>query len=108
MEVRSDGPPNIRSVCRPRPPGREPVVLPPMPSLPRRVFNLAVAVAEFVASGCKIVARDEYEARLRTCESNGCGRFDGGWCRHSCCGCWVAAKATGRAWDCPEGLWPKT
>ena len=74
-----------------------------MPSAPKRVWNLAKALVDFVADGCKTVTRAEYEARLRVCDS--CELRSGVWCRHPDCGCNREIKAHGRAWKCPVGKW---
>jgi hypothetical protein len=74
-----------------------------MPSLLKRVWNLAKALADFVADGCQTVSAEEYAARLAVCD--GCELRNGSWCSHSKCGCLIAAKAKGRAWKCPTGKW---
>ena len=75
-----------------------------MPSVPQRVWNLAKAVAEFVADGCKTVSAEEYAARLAVCDT--CDRRKGVWCKHRKCGCNRLIKAKGRAWKCPMNKWP--
>jgi hypothetical protein len=76
-----------------------------MPSAPKRVWNLAKALVDFVADGCKTVSAEEYKTRLEVCET--CDRREGVWCRHPDCGCNRAIKAHGRAWTCPLGKWAK-
>jgi hypothetical protein len=77
---------------------------PPMPPLSKRAWNLANALASFVADGCKTVSKEEYEARLTVCDT--CNLRNGEWCAHSGCGCYRKIKAAGRAWKCPAGKWP--
>ncbi len=85
-----------------------------LPSTITMAWNLTKAIAEFVASGCKTVTEDEYRRRIEAClepENNNehcenlvdekrCGMATG-------CGCYIAEKATGEAWTCPRGKWPK-
>jgi hypothetical protein len=76
---------------------------PPMPSMPLRAWSLAKALANFVADGCKTVDAEEYSRRLGICD--GCDTRRGNWCSHAGCGCFLPAKAKGRAWKCPDGKW---
>lgn len=75
---------------------------PRMPSLTRRVWNLAQAMTDFVADGLKTVEGHVYETRLQIC--NDCDQR----CENRClkCGCNLALKARGRAFDCPLNRWP--
>lgn len=63
-----------------------------------RILAFAEAVAAFVADGCLTVDRDEYETRLRICES--CTRRAGLKC--GLCGCFIHVKARGRVFQCPD------
>lgn len=73
-----------------------------MPSMPVRAWNLARALAAFVADGCSTVSPDEYRARLEICD--GCPFRRKNACTK--CGCRISLKATGRAFNCPDGRWP--
>lgn len=66
-----------------------------------KAWNLARAVARFVADGCRTVTQQQYRQRLETCQ--GCEYRKGGKCLE--CSCWVQLKA--RLWteDCPAGKW---
>lgn len=75
-----------------------------MPSWAAMGWNVASAIAAFVFDGGKTVSPEEYAARLAvcdTCESRGGKK--GNRCTE--CGCYVAVKAIGMAWDCPRGKW---
>jgi hypothetical protein len=72
------------------------------PSLHRQAWNLARALADFVADGCTTVSRQEYEARLAVCDA--CDQRHGNRCL--VCGCRLALKARGRAFQCPLAKWP--
>ena len=72
------------------------------PPLTQRAWNLAESLADFVADGLRLVSREEYQARLKTCEE--CSFRTDSTCTK--CGCIIAIKARGRAFLCPEGLWP--
>lgn len=85
---------------------------PLMPPLHQQVWNLTKALVAFVADGCATVSKEVYSARLHAClapeggaehcenliNEERCGRATG-------CGCYIAVKAKGRAWDCPRGKW---
>ena len=73
-----------------------------MPSLARQAWNLARSLADFVADGCKTVTREQYQARLKVCDS--CEHRRSNRCMK--CGCRLSLKAQGRAFKCPEGKWP--
>ena len=71
------------------------------PSLVTMAWNFAVAVRDFVADGCTTVSNEVYEHRLEICDE--CDQRVG----HSCkkCGCQLALKARGRAFECPLSKW---
>ncbi|NUQ61893.1 MAG: hypothetical protein HUU20_05370 [Pirellulales bacterium] len=71
------------------------------PSLPRQAWNLASALAGFVADGCRTVTAEEYRRRLEVCDA--CGERRGDRCLK--CGCRLSLKARGRAFRCPLGKW---
>lgn len=64
-------------------------------------WDLTKSIAAFVADGFKTVNEEEYKRRLSVCDV--CEHRKGQRC--SVCGCFVALKAKGRAWDCPDGRW---
>ena len=71
------------------------------PSLAGQAWNLATSLAAFAADGCRTVDRAEYERRLAICDA--CDKRVGNRC--SQCGCSLAIKARGRAFECPLGRW---
>lgn len=71
------------------------------PSVARRAWNLATSLASFAADGFQLVDKDEYERRLSICDA--CGMRKGNSC--AACGCSLALKAKGRAFQCPLGWW---
>ena len=72
------------------------------PSLRRRAWNLAESLVAFVEDGMTTVTTEQYARRLMICDE--CEFRDGGSCRQ--CGCRLAIKARGRAFQCPEEKWP--
>ncbi len=72
------------------------------PSLLRQAWNLAQALADFVADGCKTVTEEQYRQRLKTCDA--CDRRRENRCME--CGCRLSLKARGRAFKCPLDKWP--
>jgi predicted RNA-binding Zn-ribbon protein involved in translation (DUF1610 family) len=76
---------------------------PALPSVPLMAWNLAKALAAFVADGCKTVTHEQYEERLKTCD--GCEHRHNDRC--SKCGCFLHLKARGRAFQCPANKWPQ-
>lgn len=68
-----------------------------------RPWNLAKALKDFVADGCKTLSVEDYQRRLEICaacphrERNTCG----------ICGCRLSLKARGRAFQCPLDKWPR-
>lgn len=73
------------------------------PPLHRQAWNLARSLADFVADGCTTVSQEQYAARLTICDR--CIRRQGNRCLE--CGCWLATKARGRAFQCPLDQWPQ-
>ena len=74
-----------------------------MPSVLKQAWNFSRAVAAFVVQP-GFVDTKTYSARVAVCDS--CDKR-GGATGHRCtiCGCIIATKAAGLAWDCPEGRW---
>ncbi len=72
------------------------------PPLMRQAWNLAGALTNFVADGCRTVTTDEYRQRLEICHK--CDQRRGNRCMK--CGCRLSLKARGRAFRCPLGKWP--
>jgi len=74
-----------------------------LPPLLKQAWNLGRAVAAFVVKPGFVDAKT-YAARVAVC--NSCPQR-GGATGHRCtiCGCIIATKAAGVAWDCPEGRW---
>jgi hypothetical protein len=81
-------------------PGEAPATV--FPPLHRQAWNLARALADFVADGMKTVSEEEYQARLEICD--GCDQRRGNRCLK--CGCRLTLKARGRAFRCPLDKWP--
>ena len=73
------------------------------PKATRMAWNLANSIKDFVADGLRTVDSEEYERRLKICDS--CDRRDGNRCME--CGCFLALKAKGRVFECPIGKWKK-
>lgn len=73
----------------------------PNPTFNQQVWNFASSVAAFVADGCHLVTKEQYQSRLEICSS--CEDRRGGAC--SRCGCNLALKAQGRAFACPIAKW---
>ncbi len=74
------------------------------PNLTRQAWNLARALADFVADGCRTVTAEQYRQRLEVCDVCEHRR------RNRClkCGCRLSLKARGRAFGCPLGKWPRS
>jgi hypothetical protein len=74
---------------------------PQYPSLARQAWNLAESLVAFVADGLRTCTTEVYRARLEICDA--CPYRAG----HRClsCGCFIAAKAAGRAFRCPQNRW---
>ena len=70
--------------------------------LASRLWNLATAVAEFVADGCAVVSSAEFTERLTICDC--CDQRAESMCQ--ACGCFLPLKARGRAMHCPLEKWP--
>jgi hypothetical protein len=75
---------------------------PKRPGLLTMAANFTEAAQKYAADGFTNVSKEQYEERLGICST----------CEHrtnnSCaiCGCGLAAKAAGRAFECPLGKWP--
>lgn len=67
-----------------------------------RAWNLATALKEFISDGCTLVTTEQYRQRMEIC--NQCDQREDNVCR--VCGCHLAIKAQGRAFDCPLERWP--
>ena len=81
-------------------------VLQKMPGLGKMAGNFLKAVGKHVADGGKKVSEEEYESRLKEC--NTCVFLvNNSRCSHMNCGCSVARKAKWKSEDCPVGRWPK-
>lgn len=75
-----------------------------LPTIAKMAWNLAGSLAAFVADGLTTVDADEYQRRLAICDA--CEERTGKNAnRCAKCGCFIAAKAMGRAWTCPLGKW---
>jgi hypothetical protein len=70
------------------------------PSFLTEAWNVASAVLAFVGNPGWVDAQT-YHTRLGIC--NACDKRSGHRC--SVCGCFVAMKAKGKAWECPEKKW---
>ena len=73
------------------------------PPLPRQAWNLAQALADFVADGLRTVTAEQYKRRVEICDT--CPERRGNRCLK--CGCRLALKARGRTFKCPLGKWPQ-
>ena len=73
------------------------------PSMLKRSWNVAAALAAFVADGGRVLSESHSRERLETCDV--CDRRQGNHCGE--CGCRLSIKARGRAFACPIGKWPK-
>jgi hypothetical protein len=67
------------------------------------VWNVARALAAFVADSGRTVTAEQYRARLEICD--GCDRRRDNNCL--ACGCSLVLKARGRAMKCPLAKWPE-
>lgn len=99
---------SCESRTRPCPSPREVSMLqstpsPEFPSLGRQLHSFTHAVAAFAADQFQVVDRSVYLQRLAVCESCDLRREK----RCLLCGCYLPAKAAARAFDCPEGFWPR-
>lgn len=72
-----------------------------MPNVVQRAWNVAIALSDFIADGCRTLTSAEFEERLKVCEV--CELRMGNSCTE--CGCRLAIKARGRAFSCPIGKW---
>jgi hypothetical protein len=73
------------------------------PGIVQKVWNVATALAAFVADSGRTVTAEHYQVRLEICD--GCDRRRNNKCL--ACGCSLALKARGRAMKCPLGKWPE-
>jgi hypothetical protein len=73
-----------------------------MPPILSSLWNLAKSLEVFIVDGCRTVTKEQYETRLTVCDRCDFRREN----RCLKCGCWIALKARGRVFTCPEGLWP--
>lgn len=73
------------------------------PPLARQAWNLATALAAFVADGFKTIDKEQYQKRLEIC--NGCESRRDNRCLK--CGCRLSLKARARAFQCPADKWPE-
>lgn len=71
------------------------------PDLARRLWNVAAAAADFARDGFAVTGEVTYQARLAICDR--CEFRQEAICAE--CGCYIKAKAAGRAWSCPIGRW---
>jgi hypothetical protein len=88
------------TVDRPVPSPDRPLGFPP---LHRQAWNLAQALADFLADGCQTVTAEQYRERLEICDA--CPARRGNRCL--VCGCRLSLKARGRVFRCPQGHWPE-
>lgn len=72
------------------------------PPLYVQAWNLATSLAAFAADGFRTVTKEQYRQRLEICDA--CPERRGTQCLK--CGCRLAWKATGRAFQCPLNIWP--
>src|SRR5947207_2326363 len=75
---------------------------PTPPGVLQKAWNLAAALAAFVADGCQTVSPEEYRGRLEICDT--CDQREQVMCR--ACGCNITLKARGRTMACPLSKWP--
>ncbi len=68
-----------------------------------KLKNLAWEGRTWLKAGLPLVHDHVLDARLGTCESNICGKFNDGNCME--CGCLMAVKAWLGSAKCPRGLW---
>lgn len=73
---------------------------PPVPSVWQQARNLGKAVVQHVAGGMRLVPREVFEERIRTCEA--CPHFDKGPRKCKICGCFMDLKASWADQQCPD------
>ena len=74
-----------------------------MPAMHTRAWNLTKSLAAFVADGLRTVTDSQYAERLNICDR--CSERRDNFCVQ--CGCYLAWKAMGRAFQCPLRKWPE-
>mgnify|MGYP003335328406 CR=1 FL=1 len=72
-----------------------------VPGILRQTWDLLVSLKDFVADGMATVSSEEYETRLRICDTCEFRKMN----RCIKCGCHLSIKARGRAFKCPAGYW---
>lgn len=73
-----------------------------VPGFATMAWNLASSLLAFVADGLTTVTAEQYRERLQICDT--CDKRTGATC--TLCGCNTEIKAHGRAFQCPQNLWP--
>jgi len=74
------------------------------PSLVRRIFGAALALAGFVADGCRTVSAERWAARLAICQT--CDQYDSDRDKCRACGCRARLKSGLPRESCPLDRWP--
>lgn len=74
------------------------------PTFYQMAWNVAASLAAFVSDGARLVDGAAYAARLEVCDA--CDQRSGNRC--GSCGCLLALKAAGKAFECPLGKWPES
>ena len=77
------------------------------PSKLQMAANLITAAVDFVASGCEVVDREEYDRRRAICKACPSGLYVAREDACLACGCNMRAKSRGAAWKCEKGHWEK-
>lgn len=79
------------------------------PRMTKMMSNFVSATKKYYDSGFKNVSIDEYRNRINTCQGDDdglpCLHYDNGRCKHSDCGCFLAAKCWITTEKCPIGRW---
>lgn len=74
-----------------------------MPSKGEMAKNALIALGQFIMNPHSVTTK-QYEERLKVC--SGCDRYDDESNRCGVCGCFLALKAQGAAFNCPLKKWP--